>query len=198
MPPNASGSNPYDFITAPQQNTAGFGPDNKKKRIVLVVLGALIVIFLFVVVSTFLSRAGQAQTQKLTELAQTQTEVARVAGIGVTKAKGLETKSLAINTQLSAISSRQDVVNALKQRGVKIKDKELAAGKNSKTDALLQDAAVNNRFDQTFTEIIQTKLASYQKLAKSVYASSTPAEQKIFSPTINSVSLLLPKARVQE
>lgn len=198
MPPTTPTSNPYDFITSPTNTSAGgFRSDNKKQRILLVAVAAIVVIFLFVVVSTLLGNAGKAQTQKLTELAQTQTELARIAGIGSTKAGSLETKSLAINAQLSLISSRQDTINILKKRGVKLKDKQLAASRNSKTDALLQDAGVNNRFDQTFTETIQTKLASYQKQAKSVYSSSTPAEQKTILPSINSIGLLLPTAKAQ-
>lgn len=201
MPPeqNQNQPNPYDFITSPvQAPTGGFGSFNKKQRILLVVIASVVIIIIFVVVSSFLGKAGQAQNQKLAELAQTQTEIVRIASIGFSKSKNLETKSLAINTQLSVESSKQDTRNALKKRGVKIKDKTLAAGKNTKTDALLQEATINNRFDQTFTEIIQTMLASYQRQAKSVYESSNPGEQKIFKPSINGVSLLLPKSKAQE
>ncbi len=199
MPPNQNknSQNPYDFITTPgQAPVSGFSP-NKKQRIILIILGAITVIILIIVVVSFFNKAGQAQNQKLIELAQTQTEIVRVSAIGAGKATSLETKSLAINTQLSVESAKQTTKQALKNRKAKAPDKVLNSGKNTKSDTLLADATANNRFDQTFTELIQTKLASYQKQAKSVYDSSTPAEQKTFQTAFSGMNFLLPKSASQ-
>lgn len=197
MPPQST--NPYDFITsAPQGPQRNFGPSSKKQRILIIILGGSVVLVLAIVIISFLGKAGQAQNQKLIELAQTQTEIVRIAAIGTTKATNLQTKSLAVNTQLSVESSKQQTKQALKNRKVKVADKVLAESKNTKTDTLLQEAASNNRFNETFSELIQTKLQSYQKQAKAVYESSTSTEQKNFQAGFNAMGLLVPKTSAQE
>ncbi len=198
MPPQTPAqSDPYGFILAPDQPKKprfSFG-GSLKRRIIVIVGIFVILIALTMVASSLLGRSGEAQSQKLSELAAAQTELVRLSTIGVDKATATETKSLAVNVQLSVESSRQATIGVLSKRGVKVQGKDLAAAKNLKSDTLLSQAARNNRFDQAFEELMHTTLANYQTLLRSAHDSGSANEKKVFASTYNGVGLLLPKAK---
>ena len=96
---------------------------------------------------------------------------------------------------MSAQSSQQQIKKSLAARGVKEKslNKQLAAGKNSKTDAALEEAEKNNRFDETFKAIMNQQLKDYQKLLNGAYASGSVSEKKVLTAAFENATLLLGK-----
>jgi type II secretory pathway pseudopilin PulG len=195
MPPNTNQQNPYDFILS-GGNQAPKRSFNIGKsmpvRIALIVGLLIIVILLFVVISSFLSSAGNAQKQRLIETAQAQTELIRVMELGEDKASDLGVRSLAVTTRMSIASDQQDIKSALVKRGYKEKSlsKVLGASKNPKTDAALEEAAANNRFDETFLEILAKQLADYKRLVQNSNSDANGTEQrtlKIFSANIDTI-----------
>jgi hypothetical protein len=183
----------YDFIMnhpgAPRKSM--LSGNSTKQRALIVAVGVLILIILAVVVSNVLSSAGKVQKQRLFELAQTQTEIIRLTSVADSKATTQTTRTLAATTRLTVESSRQEVLSALSARGMKkIKDKELALGRNTKSDTLLNEAIPNNRFDETYKSLLQTQLTDYQKLLNQVYDSGSAKEKKAVNAARNSNALI--------
>lgn len=168
---------------------------NLKARLVVVAAGIIFLVILVTIVSSFLNKDAAAQTQRLTEVAQAQTEIIRVSTLAKDKAKAEETRSYALNTKLSVESSQQQIKKSLAARGVKEKglNKKLSAGKNPKTDAALDEAEKNNRFDETFKAIMNQQLKDYQKLLNGAYASGTTSEKKALADSFENAALLIGK-----
>jgi len=165
-----------------------------KQRVIFAGAGAILLIVLVVVATSFLGRASNAQKTKLTELAQTQTEIIRIASLGQENAAATQTKALATTTKLSFQSSKNSTLQALNKRGIKkVNDKILAAGRNSKNDATLDEGKKNNRYDETFQKLLEAQLANYQKQLRSAFDSGSVAEKKTLQKDATSVSLLLRK-----
>jgi len=126
-----------------------------------------------------LGSGDKVQKERLLEIAQAQTEIVRLSSQASQKAGSIETRSLAITTRLSVQSSANQTTEALTKYGVKANSKMLSKGKNSKSDDLLTEAAKNNRFDETYKQILNEQLSNYQKLLKASFDSGTKKE-KVF------------------
>ena len=138
MPPNQQSQ--YDFILSsnnqPRRSFKLGG--GKGARIAVIIGGIILLIILASVAKSILSSGDKAQTQRLTEVVQTQAEIVRVSTLAEKESKDVDTINFAINTKLSVQSSQQQIKESLVSRGVKDKkiSKTLGAKKNSKTDTL--------------------------------------------------------------
>lgn len=167
----------YEFIMQGNQPVKkpmipGTGGNSMKSRIILVVIGAFILIMGAIGVNAIVN-SGPDNKQQLLELAQQQTELIRVAEIGVKNSSGLQAKNLAITTELTLTTERNTLVAALKTQKVKVNDKTLKAKADSKTDRALTTAQQNNRFDEEFLKTIQEDLKEYQQNMKAAYNTTT-------------------------
>jgi len=193
MPPGNQ-QNPYEFITnpaPPPRRKLNLG-NSMGARFALIAGAVILFIIVAVVVSSFFNRENKAQVERLTEVAQSQSEIIRISALADKKAKDIKTRNLAANTRLSVESSQQEVKKLLNGRGVGSKglDKKLGAGKNTKTDATLDEAARNNRYDETFAAVIEKQLADYQKLLTAAHQSGTANEKKTLSALFQNSKLL--------
>lgn len=182
---------PYDFImreNPPPKRQLNLG-NSMAARIALIVGGLTILIILFVVAASFLSSAGNAQKQRLLEAAQAQTEIIRITELGEDQASDLAVRSLAITIRLSLATQQQDLKAALIKRGLKEKSisRSLGLGKNEKTDAALEEASANNRFDDTFLEILNKQLADYKRLLQNAGSGGNKVELQSLKNAISSV-----------
>lgn len=151
----------------------------------------VLIIVVVVVLSTVFKGGSNAVTQ-LTDLAQQQTEIARVAALGVEKSKSSATKNFAHTTQLTMVSSQQDTVAVLAKSGHKLNEKTLLIKRNTNTDQRLNAAAANSNFDDTFQKIITDELKSYKSSLQKYFSTATSAnERKILQDSFNSVNTLL-------
>lgn len=135
------------------------------------------------------------QADRLTEIAQAQSEIIRVSSIAKDKGRSDQTRNFAVNTSFSVTSSQRDIKKALVGRGVGEKsiNKRLTASKNPKTDALLNEATKNNRFDETFETIMTKQLSDYQILLQAAYQSSDATEKKTLEKAFQNAALLTDK-----
>jgi len=140
-----------------------------KKRLVLAVGGGLGLLVVISIVMSLVLGGGGAKKDQLVALAQQQNELIRVAEIGVEKGRNAQARQLAVTAQLSLTSEQAALQSALKTQGVKVGNKELIAGKNTKTDTKLTQAEQTNRFDEVFLEHLKGELVSYQKNLKTAY-----------------------------
>jgi hypothetical protein len=194
MPPYNQQSNPYEFITNPQKPSrrAPKLGNSMGARIAIVASILVLLIVGYIVLSSFLGRESKAQVDRLIEVGETQSELVRISALAEKQAKGTEAKNLAANTSLSMQSSQQDLKKLLNGRGVGSKglDKRFAAAKNAKTDTTLTEASRNNRFDETYTTVINKEVADYQKLLNSAFESGTVNEKKSLQTLFQNAKLL--------
>lgn len=196
MPPQQQ--NQYDFIMngspkPPRNPLLGTGLGAR----IAVIAGLLIIIIIIgAVINSFLTKGDRVQTDRLVEIAQTQTEIIRVSSLAKDKAKDINTLNLAVSTRLSVESSHQEVKASLAARGVKGKslNKKLAASKNPKTDAALDEATKNSRFDETFLTIINKQLTDYQKLLQAAYPGSKTKERSVLTASYENAGRLVKKS----
>lgn len=198
MSPNQQ--NPYDFITQsnshpPRSPLVG---NSKRARIAIVVAGAIILIMIAYIIMSLLSGSDKAQNQRLLEITQSQSELIRVSTLANTGAKSVESKSLAANTRASLQTSQFETKKLLAARGINDKGvtKQLAKGKNPKTDAALKEATDNNRFDETFATLLNKQLTDYQTLLRTAYENGTPTEQQALNKEFGNAALLLEQTTI--
>lgn len=194
MPPYNQQQNPYEFITnpqKPQRQIPRFGNSiGARIAIVASILALLIVGYIFL--SSFLNRESKAQVDRLIEIGEVQSEMMRISALADKEAKGADAKNLAASTNLAIQSSQQDVKKLLNGRGVGSKglDKKFAAGKNPKNDTALTEASRNNRFDETYTTVLNRELVDYQKLLNAAFESGSANEKKSLQALFQTAKLL--------
>ncbi len=186
--------NPYQFIVDTEHNKKKpLVPrgNSKQSRIFIVVGGVLVLLVIGIIVSMLISNAANAGKADLIKVAQQQAELVRVSELGVTRAQSSSAKNLATTVNLTLQSDQSTLVASLKSAGVKVSTKELALGKNPKTDTALTAAEQANKFDEVFIETIQTQLVTYQKSLKTAYdkADSKKLKQTL-SDQFNAAGLL--------
>lgn len=184
--------NPYQFITdadhKPKKKLIPTG-GSKQGRILIVVGGVILLIIIATIVMAVISSAGKGQEEVMLKAAQQQAELIRVSKIGIDKARDPAARNLAVTTNLS-LQSDQTALAA----HVKASAKDLALGKNTKTDIALTTAEQSNKFDEVFTATIQSELIAYQKTLKSAYDGATSKKTKAsLSDQFNHASVLLGK-----
>mgnify|MGYP006180133515 CR=1 FL=1 len=187
---------PYNFIMqSPQKSGPSFTPSSMKARIIIVAAGAVLLITLFVIAASILGSAGKTQQQRYLEIAQKQTEIVRVSALADKKAKSLSARSFAVTTQLAITSDQKKMSDILAKRGLdpKAQAKVLGLGQNSKTDAALDEAEKNNRYDETLRQILETELSNYQKLVSASAGGATAAEKQALETAFNNATLLVAK-----
>lgn len=192
-PPTGSGQeNPYDFILKGEgKPKRSFGSGSLKQRIIIVGAGACILLIAAILLISLIGSGGKGSTDALINVAQQQTELARVAAIGVDKASSTDTKNLAITTKLSMQSSQADTVALLKKSGHGVSDKTLALLQDSNTDQQLDSADASNTFDSTFTQLLQRLLNSYRSSLQNAYKTVSSSQQQVLQASFNDATILI-------
>jgi hypothetical protein len=192
--------NPYDFFLKDNGNQPTPGKFNlpngnsTKQRALLIVGGGLLLLIVGLLFMSILSSGSKSNTTLLLEVAQEQTEIVRVANLGILEkaVRNSDTINLATNTALSVESSQQQVIGILTKSGSKVNPKQLAMKKNVKTDAALSSAAQSNNYDAVFVDILQKSLKNYQRILKNSYdATKNPVDRKVLSDAFKGTGILL-------
>lgn len=163
--PNSGPHNPYDFLNdTPKQKRSMLPSGNsKKQRILIVFMGLAVLLIVGVVLFSFISSSGGGTKEDFISVQQQQAELIRVADIGINKASQSDTKNLAVTAKYTLVSQQSSIATMTKKAGVKVTQKQLQMGKNTKTDARLTAAEQSNQFDQTFSVIFKTQLLTYRR-----------------------------------
>lgn len=149
-----------------------------KKRIILVVGGALVVLTIFAIVLTLIFSSGGEDKKALKGLVLTQTELIRVSNSATTKSRAVETQNFAQTTNLILTTSKSETTSYLAKQKVKISDKDLALSKNTKTDEALSSAEKAGRYDEAAIATLEKSLATYKTELKQAYGKATTTKQK--------------------
>lgn len=195
MPPQQQ--NQYDFIMndAPKSSRGPLFGGGMGARIAVIAVLFILIVIIGMVANSFLNKDQKIQTERLVKIAQTQTEIIRVSALAKSKAKDINTRNFALTTGLSVQSSQQDVKKLLSARGVNEKSlgKKIGGGKDAKTDAALDEATKNSRFDETFLTIMNTQLTNYQKSLQVAFPDSKKNERIALTASFDNAGRLVKK-----
>lgn len=188
--------NPYGFITDAPQPTkkTSLGPEGSNSvlmRALLVVGGVITLIIILVVFFSFLNSASNTQNQRLLEIAQTQTEMIRIAEASKEKTTSSEAATLVTNVAFSTKSSLTDTTAAIAKRGKKPDPKMLTLGVSAESDKLLTDAEQSGRFDEVYSTLLKQQLTNYQKLLEAAHSSGSAKEKEFLSEAFEQSKILL-------
>lgn len=188
------GSSNYDFILNPQKPSKQplFSGKSMLQRILIIGGLFFILIILVAIVIALFGRGSNVQKERLIEIAQTQTEIIRITAIASDKSRDVTTRTLAATTRLTTESDKLETISALTARGVKDTKKiPLDLGKNTRSDELLDEAIANNRFDETYKQILTSQLESYYRLLQQAKSSvGTVTERELLETASGSVELI--------
>lgn len=145
-----------------QPNKAFFGA---------IIGGALLVILIISVIVS----SGGGTSPGLVKIAQQQTELARVAAIDYESLNSDEVQALAINTQLTMLSTNADFLSFLGANGIGISSDQIALGVNPATDTELETAKVNGALDEAMHQALVAQLTEYKVTLNTVYQNASPA-----------------------
>lgn len=168
--------------------------DNKK----LLFIGGIgaILLVLIMIIASLLSGGSNSGTKQLISLAQRQQEIARVADTGYNDVSGQSIKNFAMTSKLTMQSDEALLTNYLKQNGVKVSAKELAAGTNSTSDQALENAKSTGDVDTTLQELLVRQIEDYRVRIQQVYSSSGNTTTKaLLNRLYTNTDLLLQQAK---
>jgi hypothetical protein len=168
---------PYDFIMNPQPAaTTGSGglPGSNSMLKRLAVVGGLLVVLLiaFTVIKGVLS--GGSALPAYVSLAQEQQELIHLTD-NVAQVPGISTdnKNFAATANLSLSSSQSGLLAYLQTNHQKVDAKLLNLKISKTTDDQLTTAEAATTYNQTFQEIMKTKMTDYVSHLQSTYNQST-------------------------
>lgn len=186
---------PYDFMNtnepAPKKSLlpSHFG---FRGKLLILIGGAIALMAVAAIVVGLLMQSGGSTIEQMREIAKQQTELARIADIGARHAKGETAKNLAFTTKSTIGSDQTATLAYLTAQKQKISSKEMAEGKNTKTDDLLTRAEQTNQFDAVFIEVMKQKLTDYRTKVKAAYDEASSKKAKaVLADDYNHVSVLL-------
>lgn len=162
--PAAPTPRPYDFIINPEKpatkQTLLPGANSLLMRVVLVTGGLVVLIIAFSVVKGLIS--GGSNLPSLLAVAQDQQELVHLA-TNATQQPDLSTtnQDFAATAQLSLTSAQLQLLNYIHVSGHKVDPKVLNLKLSATTDNLLTAAAAATTYNQTFHDVMKTKLTDY-------------------------------------
>lgn len=171
----------YDFIleTAPEPEKKPFMQRLNKKAILIGV--AVLLAILTVGLVTWIdsqAKAGEEQVKRLVSIAQIQTEISRVATLGVEKSEDEDTKARAQSIKDSIDTSLQTTLELLAIRGVTPDQELLSSTEDKSIDDALEKTIEFNKFDKSFEKIIDAQLLDYQQLLLQAEKAGSAEEQQ--------------------
>jgi hypothetical protein len=150
----------------------------------------VVLIILVIGVTSLLQSGSKGDINSLVDAALKQNELIRLSEIGLSKAHDQQARDLAVVTKLTLESGQAGLLAATKAQGRKLGSKELAAGREASTDTTLTNAEQSNRFDEVFVQLLNAKLAAYQKTVKAAYEGAPRKTKPLLATQFNSANVL--------
>lgn len=190
-----SGHNPYEFIVNPNTPKHRVGlAGSFGMKIGLLVGGAAL---LMIVIAVLMSALGPKSVMpQLTEIAQQQQEIIRIASDASDKASGTDTTNFVTNVALSVTTSQNEVIAYATSHGQKLPPKVLALKQDAKTDTLLANAANAGTYDRTVASTLSDELTAYEgQLQKTYKATSSKKVKQLLQDCFTTASKLVQQAK---
>jgi len=173
---NFSPEQAYDFINdpapSPSRRSMFLSNSSLPARIAIFGGALVVVLILFVVIKGFFG--GGSATPGYVTVAQDQQELLHLIkstesqqDLSTANSNFVATASLSLGT------SQTDLITYLSKNGKKVKTKELDFKISKSTDAQLASSVAAANYNQTFKEIMKTKLNAYMRDLQQTYQEST-------------------------
>lgn len=181
----------FDFIMNPGKQGAGYGADAKKRRIITVLVGVVIILTLTLIVGKVISSTANKSNEQLMDLVAYQAELKRVIGLGVEKSRSSTTKNKAITATYTLESDYQQTAGIIRAKGIKTPKNLTARYAGGTSDQELDTADKANAFDAKYEELYKQKLTNYKVKLADIYPNLSPSEQAIIKKQNENAKLLL-------
>jgi hypothetical protein len=165
---------PYDFITNPEQparqrrlpSLPGVSPT--VTRAIFIAIGLVVLLILFIIIKGLLS--GGSNLTSFVGIAQDQQELIHLA-TNASQQQGITTsnQNFAATTHLSLSNAQAAIIKYMVTNGQKVNPKTLNLKVSTATDNQLTAASAATTYDQTFQEIMKTKLTAYLNALQQTY-----------------------------
>lgn len=183
----------YDFILqTPEPPKKTFAEKLNKKALViaLLIILALTTVGLIALVDSQ-AKASEEQIKRLTSVAQMQTEISRVADIGLAQAEDEDTQERAQAIKDAIDEALQQTLGLLEARGVKPDEEILTATADEEIDSTLEKTVEFNQFDRSFEKVIDALLVDYQQLLLQASKAGNADEQQICEQQYDTANSML-------
>lgn len=184
---------PYGFILdpPPPPKKSLFSGGTTKSRAIIVGGVAFLLITLALIIMAVLSSLGNSGVSELKNVYAEQQELIRIAEIGSKDAVGTDTRGFASTTLLSARTAQQQVQSLISSRGAKIKPEEANSKRNANVEDILSGASANNRYDEALTELLESRIASYNQALDAAYNTNSEQARQVLSEIYTGSRLLV-------
>jgi len=184
--------NDYEFImNSSQKKASGFGAASKKQRIIVVLGGAILLIVVFMILMNLLSAGANKQKDTLVDLANYQTELARVITLGVDRSRDGDIKAEAVTASMTLETDRRKTVALMQEKGVGVPKEGLTKYRATQNDDALNAAEQAGNFDTVYSALYDEKLTAYKQKLQEVFSILTAASDKELVRSFNTNAKLL-------
>jgi hypothetical protein len=180
-PPQPSGPQPeaprqaYDFILSPEQPRRHFnlpGGGNKATRVALVAGALLVVLILFSIIRGLFS--GGMDPAPYLSVAQDQQELIHLAQAATSQRDlSIVNKNYVYTARLSLASAQSGLLTYLNGQGHKVSPKTLNLKISAASDSRLASAQTAGTYNQTYHDVVESKLKTYLSDLNRAYDTST-------------------------
>lgn len=186
---------PYSFIMDTQHHPKKKLIPNDgsfKSRMLMIVGFGTVLIIAIIVISSLLGSGKENNTQLLTNLAAEQTEIIRIADLGLKGSTNPDTLAFAQTTKSSLTAEQVRLLGYLTSKNIKVTPIVLNSKLSKTTTAALTSATASNEFDAVLTDTIKKSLKVYSShLAESYKNASTPESKLLLADSFKSTANLL-------
>lgn len=183
----------YDFILqTPEPEKKSFSEKLNKKALIiaLLLILALTTVGLIALVDSQ-AKAAQQQVNRLISIAQMQTEISRVADLGIAQAEDEDTQARAQAVNDSIDEALEQTLTLLEARGVTPDEETLNATVDKEIDSTLEKTVEFNQFDRSFEKVIDAQIVDYQQLLLQASKAGNADEQQALEQQYSKANSML-------
>lgn len=142
-----------------------FASGDKKQRIVLVVVGAVVLLLIGIILFSVLNAGNKSTSELLAPVAAAQTDIIDITAIGAKEARdtALINKTASVNL---VVTTQNNGINSYLGKDAK---KLIAPYQNSEYKKELEDAKNSGSFDKEYTAILSNRLDLYRQELVTAY-----------------------------
>lgn len=195
MPPAEPRSpNPdFDFMLKDQPKAKRGLPMPNLPRPVKIAMAVAGVLILLIIVASLLSGRNKGSSQAFAGVLARGQETLRVTQLvqQQLQLQNPQTQALAATVGSALSSDAAQITSYLAKNHIKLSGAQLAADKDSSTDASLQTASQNNNLDGAYVSYLQGALTKYENDLQTAYKSAGPNGKTLLQTAFGSASTLL-------
>lgn len=195
LPDHVSPEEAFDFIVNPEieRPKRSIIPTGSSLPVKIAFFGSALVVVMIVFVVAKSLIGGSSTSPSYVSIVQDQQELIHLTTVAERQRDlSVANKNFVATASLSLSSSQAAMINYLAQNGKKIKSDQINIRISKTTDAQLASAAAAATFNESFKQVMKTKLTAYTRQLQQAYQESTGEKGKaILSDEYTQANLLL-------